>query len=477
MDLSKKMEQSFDILVIGSGPGGYVAALRAKQLGFNVAIVEKEQLGGTCLNWGCIPTKALLHCADVLHHIKCSSAHGVTVKNVSTNLASMIEYSRQVANRLSNGVRGLLRKNGVEVFYGMANIVGDGYVHVTQSICHPDVAPCSLYSKNIILATGSRARELPNVPVDHKMVLNYRDILMLKEMPQNLLIVGGGVMGCEFATFYSALGVNVTIIEASSRLLASEDAEIVDIMRKSFVERGIKIFTHTSVSDIQPHNNKVKVVLTHDNGHTSIEIYDKVLAVVGLVPNTQNIGLENTEIQLNTKGFIQVDESYKTKDKHIYAIGDVIGAPMLAHKASHEGIVCVEKIAGRHTHTIKNDNIPGCIYSNPQIASIGITEENALKKEMNIKIGRFPGMGNGKAIALGEDKYTMVKAIFHAVTGELLGLHMVGPTVTEMIYGMSVLKEMEGTEEDLRRTIFPHPTLSEMIHEASLAAYERALHI
>lgn len=472
------MEKTFDVIIVGGGPGGYVAAIRAAQLGLSVAVIEKERLGGVCLNWGCIPTKALLHCADVMHSIRHAQDYGIAVEHAKPNLSAMISRSRDISNRLADGVSTLMRKNGVRVFYGTATLLGECNVQITASDFHADVEKQVISGHHIIIATGSIVRELPNVPLNHTTVLNYRDALTLRELPDKLLIVGGGVTSAEFATFYNALGTNVTIAEVSHRILASEDTEIVDIAAKCFTERGITILTNTSVTRLELSDSGVDVELTDGDGNAKTSSYDKVLSVVGLMPNTGCIGLQNTNVALDDHGFIIVDDLYRTNDANICAIGDVIGHPMLAHKASHDGIICVEALAGeQHIHKMKRNNIPACIYSSPQIASVGLTEKAALDMGMHIKVGRFPGIANGKAIAIGEEKCAMVKVIFDSDSGELLGIHMIGPNVSEMVQGMAILKEMEGTEEYLMHTIFPHPTLSEMIQEASLAAYGRALHI
>ena len=475
------MEKFFDIVIIGSGPGGYVAAIRASQLGFSVAIVEREELGGVCLNWGCIPTKALLHYAEIIRLIKHSNECGITTGNIIPNLGAMIDQSRRVAAKLSNGIKNLMKKHNIEVLNGEGKLLNEQNILVKQFKSEDNITQTIIKAKNIIIATGARAIRLDHIPIDHKNILNYKDALALREIPKNLLIIGGGVMGVEFATLYSALGSCVTIVEAMPRILMNEDQEIVNILEKDFINSGIKILTNMEVISINsddPFNIMATIRNSQDGKNIKLH-FDKALSLVGLVPNTEDIGLENTAVKCDKKGFIIVNDDFSTNQPNIYAIGDVIGAPMLAHKASHEGVICVEKIAGICSHETKvsKNSIPSCIYSTPQIASVGLSEEKAKELGISVKVGRFSGIANGKAVAIGEEKNSMVKLIFDTKTGELIGAHMVGSNVTEMIYGLNLLKKIEGTEEDIIQTIFPHPTLSEMIHEASLAANERTLHI
>ncbi len=465
-------DTNFDLLVIGAGPGGYVAAIRAAQLGMKAAVVEREHLGGICLNWGCIPTKALLRSAEVAHLIQHSKDYGITVNGtVSFDVGPIVKRSRQVAGQLSAGVKGLLKKNKVTVFDGTAKLLGKGKVGVTAK----DGAATELQAKHIIIATGARARVLPGLEPDGKLVWTYREAMVPETMPKSILVIGTGAIGVEFASFYRNMGVEVTLVEVLDRILPVEDEEISAFAAKQFAKQGIRIRTSTKVVKLDKGPISVTATLDVGGGKTEQVTVDRVISAVGIVGNVENIGLENTKVKVE-RNHIVTDAWMRTDEPGVYAIGDVCGAPWLAHKASHEGVLCVEKIAGvKGLHPIDVRNIPGCTYSLPQIASVGMTEKKAKEAGHEVKVGRFPFIGNGKAIALGEPE-GMVKTVFDAKTGELLGAHMVGAEVTELIQGYTIAKTMETTEAELMHTIFPHPTLSEMMHESVLAAYGRAIH-
>ncbi len=460
----------FDIVVIGAGPGGYVAAIRAAQYGKKVALIEKENLGGVCLNWGCIPTKALLQAAYIYDLSKKSEIFGVKNQSTSLDLQKMVQYSRDVANKLSGGIVGLMKKNAVSVFYGNGFILDAKNVEITGI----DGKKSVLKTSNIIIATGATPREIPGVSVDGKNIWNYKGAMTPDSLPKELLIIGSGAIGMEFANFYNAIGSNVTVVEVADRILTSEDKEISAIAQKAFVASGIKILTGTNVKEAISNNDGVAVKYQNQTEH--IAKYDKVISAVGIVPNTQNIGLENVGIKLE-KGRILVNDFMQTNKCNIYAIGDVVDGPWLAHKASHEGILCATHIAGKAAHAIKKNSIPSCIYTYPEIASIGLSEEDAnLQTDGNIKIGKFPFYANGKAIAISKTD-GLVKLIFDSRNGELLGAHLVGHGATEMIASLAIAKEAEATEEEIINTILPHPTMSEAIHEAALSAFGGALHI
>ena len=465
-------DTNFDLLVIGAGPGGYVAAIRAAQLGLKAAVVEREHLGGICLNWGCIPTKALLRTAEVAHLIQHSKDYGITVNGtVSFDVGPIVKRSRQVAGQLSAGVKGLLKKNKVTVFDGTAKLLGKGKVGVTAK----DGASIELQAKHTIIATGARARVLPGLEPDGKLVWTYREAMVPETMPKSILVIGTGAIGVEFASFYRHMGVEVTLVEVLDRILPVEDEEISALAAKQFTKQGMRIRTSTKVVKLDKGPDSVTATLDVGGGKTEQVTVDRVISAVGIVGNVENIGLENTKVKVE-RNHIVTDEWMRTDEPGVYAIGDVCGAPWLAHKASHEGVLCVEKIAGvEGLHPIDVRNIPGCTYSLPQIASVGMTEKKAKEAGHEVKVGRFPFIGNGKAIALGEPE-GLVKTVFDAKTGELLGAHMVGAEVTELIQGYTIAKTMETTEAELLHTIFPHPTLSEMMHESVLAAYGRAIH-
>jgi dihydrolipoamide dehydrogenase len=464
-------ETSFDIIVVGGGPGGYVATIRAAQLGLKTACVEQEHLGGICLNWGCIPTKALLRSAEVGHLLKHADAYGFSARNVTFDLKKVVERSRKVANQLSNGVKHLLKKNKVTVFDGHGRLNGPGKLKVEK-----DGKPVAdLAAKHIILATGARARSLPGLEPDGKLVWTYKEAMIPPTMPKSLLVVGSGAIGIEFASFYCTLGAEVTVVEVLDRVLPVEDAEISAFAKKAFEKQGMKILTSATVKALK--KGADNVTATIEAGGKSQEVtVDRVILAIGIVGNVENLGLEGTKVKVE-KTHVVVDGYGATGEPGVYAIGDLAGPPWLAHKASHEGVVCVEKIAGaKGVRPLDVRNVPGCTYCMPQVASVGLTEQAAKDKGHEVKVGKFPFIGNGKAIALGEPE-GLVKTVFDAKTGELLGAHMIGAEVTELIQGYTIAKTMETTEAELMHTIFPHPTLSEMMHEAVLAAYGRAIHI
>ncbi|WP_435642148.1 dihydrolipoyl dehydrogenase [Micavibrio aeruginosavorus] len=464
-------DHSFDVVVIGSGPGGYVAAIRAAQLGMKTAVVEASHLGGICLNWGCIPTKALLRSAEVYHLMNHANDFGLSATGVSFDLKKIVDRSRAVSKQLSGGIGHLMKKNKITVFEGWGKLAGKGKVTVEKDKKVVD----TLSAKHIILATGARARVLPGLEPDGKLVWTYREALVPDVMPKSLLVVGSGAIGIEFASFFRTLGADVTVAEVMDRVMPVEDEEISAIARKSFEKQGMKIMTGVKVTKLEKGKDNVTAHIEVGGKVEKITV-DRVIMAVGIVANIENIGLENTKVKTE-RGQIVTDEYLRTAEPGIYAIGDVAGAPWLAHKASHEGVVCVEKIAGeKDVHPIKRENIPGCTYCHPHVASVGLTEAKAKEAGYTVKVGKFPFIGNGKAIALG-DPEGMVKTVFDAKTGELLGAHMVGPEVTELIHAFVVGKTMEATELDFMHTIFPHPTLSEAIHESVLAAYGKVIHI
>ena len=461
---------SFDVVVIGSGPGGYVAAIRAAQLGLKVAVVEREHLGGICLNWGCIPTKAMLRSADVYRSFLHAKEYGLSVKDAGFDLAAIVKRSRGVATQLSSGVKHLLKKNKVEVYDGFGTLAGKGKVAVDKD--GKNVA--TLAARHIILATGARARVLPGLEPDGRVVWTYKNALVPDIMPKSLLVVGSGAIGIEFASFFKTMGAEVTVVEVMDRIVPAEDPEISSLLRKSLEKQGMKIMTGAAVKGLKTSAQEAVVTVEQSGKKHDIRV-DRVILAVGIQANIENIGLEKTAVKVE-KGVIQVDEWGQTAEPGVYAIGDITQGPWLAHKASHEAVVCVEKIAGvKNVHPVDRRNIPGCTYCHPQVASVGLTEEGAKQAGYDVKVGRFPFVGNGKAIALGEPE-GLVKTVFDAKTGELLGAHMIGAEVTEMIQGFGIARTLETTEEDLMHTIFPHPTLSEMMHESVLDAWNRAIH-
>lgn len=456
----------FDLVVIGGGPGGYVAAIRASQLKLKVALVEKEHLGGICLNWGCIPTKALLRSAEMLHFANHMSDYGVEVSGVKINLEKMIARSRSVSSQLSGGIKALLKKNKVTVFDGKASFNAKKVVTIESA------SKTEIQAKNIIIATGARAKVLPGYEPDGDLVWTYKEAMTPKELPKSIVIVGSGAIGIEFATFYNILGSKVTVVEAQDRILPVEDKEISDFAKAEFIKQGIEFITSAKLGKLTKNKGSIELSI---ESHNTILKADKIIMAVGIVGNVESIGIESTKVKVD-RGHIVTNESLMTGEQGIYAIGDVAGAPWLAHKASHEGIAVAEMVAGLKPHRLIKENIPGCTYSMPQIASVGITEESAIASGYKVKVGRFPFIGNGKAIALGEST-GMIKTIFDEKTGELLGAHMVGSEVTELIQGFAIGKTMEATELDFMHTVFPHPTLSEMMHESVLNAYDKAIHI
>jgi dihydrolipoamide dehydrogenase len=462
--------QSFDVVVIGAGPGGYVAAIRASQLGQKVAIIERENLGGICLNWGCIPTKALLRSAEVFHLMHRAKEFGLSVQGVSYDLDAVVARSRGVAKQLSGGIGHLMKKNKITVFMGTATLPKAGVVSVKT-----DKGVEELSAKAIILATGARARELPGLEADGDLVWTYRHALQPKRMPKKLLVIGSGAIGIEFASFFKTLGADVTVCEVMDRVLPVEDAEISAFAKKAFVKQGMKILEKTTVKKLDRKPGVGVTAHLEDAKGTVTAEFDTVISAVGIVGNVEGLGLEALGVKID-RTHVVTDEFCRTGVPGLYAIGDIAGAPWLAHKASHEGVMVAELIAGGHPHPIKPGSIAGCTYCHPQVASVGMTEAKAIEAGHQVKVGRFPFIGNGKAIAMGETE-GMVKTVFDAKTGELLGAHMVGAEVTEMIQGYVIGRSLETTEEDLMNTVFPHPTMSEMMHEAVLDAYGRALHI
>ncbi len=464
-------ETNFDIVVVGGGPGGYVAAIRAAQLGLKTAVVEREHMGGVCLNWGCIPTKALLRTSEVYSLIKHADSFGLSVKDVSFDAKKIVERSRKVANQLSGGVSMLMKKNKISVFDGTAKLAGTGKVAVAMK----DKSNVTLTYKNVILATGARARQLPGLETDGKLVWSYKEAMVPPEFPKSLLVIGSGAIGIEFASFYRTMGAEVTVCEVLDRILPVEDAEVSAFAKRAFEKQGMKILTSATVSNLKKGADNVTATITVGGKAEQVTV-DRVISAVGIVGNVENLGLEGTKVKVE-KTHIVIDQWGFTGEPNVYAIGDVAGPPWLAHKAMHEGVLVVEKIAGvKGVHPMKTENIPGCTYCQPQVASIGLTEAAAKAKGLQLKVGKFPFIGNGKAIALGEPE-GFIKTIFDAKTGELLGAHMIGAEVTELIQGYSIAKTLETTEAELMATVFPHPTLSEMMHESVLAAYGRTLHI
>jgi dihydrolipoamide dehydrogenase len=463
-------DTNFDLIVVGGGPGGYVAAIRAAQLGLKTAVVEREHMGGICLNWGCIPTKALLRTSEVYGLIKHADAYGLSVKDVSYDAGKIVERSRKVAKQLSNGVSMLMRKNKIAVFDGTAKLAGAGKLAVAMN----DKTSQALAYKNLILATGARARNLPGLEADGKLVWTYKEAMVPPDFPKSLLVIGSGAIGIEFASFYRTMGAEVTVCEVVDRILPVEDEEVSAFAKRAFEKQGMKIFTGATVA-LKKGGNSVTATIKVGDKTQEITV-DRVISAVGIVGNVENLGLEGTRVKVE-KTHIVIDPWGFTGEPNVYAIGDVAGPPWLAHKAMHEGVVVVEKIAGvKGVHPMNAANIPGCTYCQPQVASIGLTEAAAKAKGLQVKVGKFPFIGNGKAIALGEPE-GFIKTVFDARTGELLGAHMIGAEVTELIQGYSVAKTLETTEAELMATVFPHPTLSEMMHEAVLAAYGRPLHI
>src|SRR5882757_902114 len=471
-------DNNFDVIIIGSGPGGYVTAIRAAQLGFKTAIVERAYLGGICLNWGCIPTKALLRSAEVYHYMQHAKDYGLKADNVGYDPKAVVARSRAVAKRLNDGVSYLMKKNKVTVIWGEAAIDAPGKVTVKATKAEAPkgaLGPGSYQAKHIIIATGARPRVLPGLEPDKKLVWTYFEAMAPDRMPKSLLVVGSGAIGIEFASFYRTLGADVTVVEVLPQILPVEDAEIAAFARKAFEKQGIKILTGAKVVKLEKKSDSVTATIDDGKGGTQSLTVERVISAVGVTGNIENLGLEKLGVKIE-RGTIVIDGFCKTNVPGIYAIGDVAGPPMLAHKAEHEGVVCVEAIKGLKPHPMDKNLIPGCTYCHPQVASVGLTEARAKEQKREIRVGRFPFVGNGKAIAQGEDQ-GMVKVIFDKKTGQLLGAHMVGAEVTELIQGYVVAMNLETTEEELMHTVFPHPTLSEMMKEAVLDAYGRVLNI
>jgi dihydrolipoamide dehydrogenase len=468
---------SYDVIVLGSGPGGYVSAIRCAQLGLKTAIVERELLGGICLNWGCIPTKALLRSAEVFHQMKHAKNYGLAADNITADLDAVVKRSRGVASQLNKGVTHLMKKNKIAVHMGTGKLVAPGKLEVTG-----EKGTETLDAKHIIIATGARARDLPKAKADGERIWTYRHAMTPKEMPGKLLVIGSGAIGIEFASFYNDMGADVTVVEMLDRIVPVEDADVSAFLEKALTKQGMKIMTGARTGDIVPGKDGVKVSITQKDGKEETAEFSHVIVAVGIVPNVENIGLEDVGVEPDKRFHIKVDGYGRTNVAGIWAIGDCVDGPWLAHKASHEGVTTAEAIAQElgnkdvHPHPLDRNNIPGCTYCHPQIASVGMTEAKAREAGHDVKVGNFPFIGNGKAIALGEPE-GFIKTVFDAKTGELLGAHMIGAEVTELIQGYVVGKTLETTEVELMNTVFPHPTLSEMMHESTLAAYGRALHI
>jgi dihydrolipoamide dehydrogenase len=475
-------DQSFDIIIIGAGPGGYVTAIRAAQLGFKTAVVERDFLGGICSNWGCIPTKALLRSAEIFHYMQHAKDYGLSADKVAFDAKAVIERSRRIAGRMNNGVGFLLKKNKVAVIWGEATLEAGGRVSVKASKSEAPkgaLGAGSYQAKHVIIATGARPRVLPGIEPDKKLVWTYFEAMAPDRMPKSLLVIGSGAIGIEFASFYRTMGAEVTVVEVLPQILPVEDAEIAAFARKAFEKQGMKILTGAKVTKLEKKADSVTATI--DDGKAGVQslTVERVISAVGVVGNVENLGLEKLGVKID-RGTILTDGFGRTNVAGLYAIGDVAGPPMLAHKAEHEGVICVEAIKGpingHGSHPLDKLQIPGCTYCNPQIASIGLTEQAAKDQGREIKVGRFPFVGNGKAIALGEDQ-GMVKTIFDAKTGQLLGAHLVGAEVTELIQGFAIAMQLETTEQELMHTVFPHPTLSEMMHESVLSAYGRVIHV
>jgi len=462
-------ENAYDVIVIGAGPGGYVAAIRAAQLGLKTIVVEREHMGGICLNWGCIPTKAMLRSSEVYHLMQRAKEFGLSAQGIDYDLDAVVARSRAIAKQLNGGVSHLLKKNKVTALMGAATITAPGQVSVKTAKGEE-----SLSAKHIIIATGARARELPGLEGDGDLVWTYKTALTPPRMPKKLLVIGSGAIGIEFANFYNTLGVDTTVVEVMDRVMPVEDAEISAFAQNAFEKQGMKIRTKTMVKQIDRGQGSVTAHI-EQNGKVTTEVFDTVISAVGIVGNVEDLGLEALGVDVD-RTHVKTDAYCRTAVAGVYAIGDVAGAPWLAHKASHEGVMVAEMIAGGTPHPVKPESIAGCTYCTPQVASVGYTEAQAKEAGHEVRVGRFPFIGNGKAIALGESE-GMVKTVFDAKTGELLGAHMIGAEVTELIQGYVVGRQLETTEEDLMQTVFPHPTLSEMMHESVLDAWDRAIHI
>ena len=460
----------YDLIVLGSGPGGYVAAIRAAQLGLKTAIVERENLGGICLNWGCIPTKALLRSAEIYHYMQHAGDYGLTAASISADIDAVVKRSRGVAKQLNQGVTHLMKKNKIAVHMGDGKLLAANKLSVTK-----DGKTEELTAKNIIVATGARARDLPFAPADGKRIWTYRHAMVPPEMPKKLLVIGSGAIGIEFASFYNDMGAGVTVVEMLDRIVPVEDADVSAFLEKSLIKQGMKIMTGAGVESLTVSATGVSASIKGKDGRIVASEFTHCIVAIGIVPNTENIGLEALGVEMD-RGFLKTDPSCRTNVPGLWAIGDITAPPWLAHKASHEGVIAAETIAGGHPHAMDPRNIPGCTYCHPQVASVGLTEAKAKEAGYDVKVGNFPFLGNGKAIALGEAE-GFIKTVFDAKTGELLGAHMVGAEVTELIQGYTIGKTAELVEADFMQTVFPHPTLSEMMHESVLGAYGKMLHM
>ena len=460
----------YDLIVLGSGPGGYVAAIRAAQLGLKVAIVERENLGGICLNWGCIPTKALLRSAEIYHYMQHAGDYGLTAANISADIDAVVKRSRGVAKQLNQGVTHLMKKNKITVHMGDGKLTAANTLTVTK-----DGKSEELTAKNIILATGARARDLPFAPADGKRIWTYRHAMVPPEMPKKLLVIGSGAIGIEFASFYNDMGAEVTVVEMLDRIVPVEDADVSTFLEKALTKQGMTIMTGAGVQELKASATGVSAKIKGKDGKVIASEFTHCIVAIGIVPNTENIGLEALGVEMD-RGFLKTDPMCRTNVPGLWAIGDITAPPWLAHKASHEGVIAAEAIAGGHPHAMDPKNIPGCTYCHPQVASVGLTEAKAKEAGYDVKVGNFPFLGNGKAIALGEAE-GFIKTVFDAKTGELLGAHMVGAEVTELIQGYTIGKTAELVEADFMHTVFPHPTLSEMMHESVLGAYGKMLHM
>ena len=460
----------YDLIVLGSGPGGYVAAIRAAQLGLKVAIVERENLGGICLNWGCIPTKALLRSAEIYHYMQHAGDYGLTAANISADIDAVVKRSRGVAKQLNQGVTHLMKKNKITVHMGDGKLTAANMLTVTK-----DGKSEELTGKNIILATGARARDLTFAPADGKRIWTYRHAMVPPEMPKKLLVIGSGAIGIEFASFYNDMGAEVTVVEMLDRIVPVEDADVSTFLEKALTKQGMTIMTGAGVEELKATATGVSAKIKGKDGKVVASEFTHCIVAIGIVPNTENIGLEALGVEMD-RGFLKTDPMCRTNVPGLWAIGDITAPPWLAHKASHEGVIAAEAIAGGHPHAMDPKNIPGCTYCHPQVASVGLTEAKAKEAGYDVKVGNFPFLGNGKAIALGEAE-GFIKTVFDAKTGELLGAHMVGAEVTELIQGYTIGKTAELVEADFMHTVFPHPTLSEMMHESVLGAYGKMLHM
>jgi dihydrolipoamide dehydrogenase len=460
----------YNLIVLGSGPGGYVAAIRAVQLGLKTAIVERENLGGICLNWGCIPTKALLRSAEIYHYMQHAGDYGLSAANISADIDAVVKRSRGVAKQLNQGVAHLMKKNKITVHMGDGKLIAANTLTVTK-----DGKTEELTAKNIILATGARARDLPFAPADGKRIWTYRHAMVPPEIPKKLLVIGSGAIGIEFASFYNDMGAEVTVVEMLDRIVPVEDADVSIFLEKALTKQGMKIMTGAGVESLKASTTGVSAAIKGKDGKVAQSEFTHCIVAIGIVPNTENIGLEALGVEMD-RGFLKTDPMCRTNVPGLWAIGDITAPPWLAHKASHEGVIAAEAIAGGHPVAMDPLNIPGCTYCHPQIASVGLTEAKAKEAGYDVKVGNFPFLGNGKAIALGEAE-GFIKTVFDAKTGELLGAHMVGAEVTELIQGYTIGKTAELVEADFMHTVFPHPTLSEMMHESVLGAYGKMIHM